>query len=99
LPKGTWLLTHSALRGLHDMLEGCSIHTVYEITAHDSRTMKGAAIKVRRSRRLRWTADALFRSPGSALPTIDAEPGGESPASDEVLTPEREPDRSRRIRS
>jgi hypothetical protein len=56
LPKGTSCLTHSTLRTLDDMLVGCSIQTVYETIAHDSRTRNGAAIKMRRRRRLRLTA-------------------------------------------
>src|SRR5271156_3684756 len=56
LPKGTSFLTHSALRASHRMLVGCSIQVEYETIAHDSTTRKGAAITIRRRRRLRLTA-------------------------------------------
>src|SRR5580658_6311298 len=56
LPKGTSFLTHSALRASDPMLVGCTIQAVYETIAHDSTTTKGAAITMRRRRRLRLTA-------------------------------------------
>src|SRR5712691_4507120 len=95
LPKGTSCLTHSTLRTSHDRLVGCSIQAVYETIAHDSRTRKGAAIKMRRRRRLRLTAGPPSCSPRAAPRTRDAGTGGESAASGGALAPEPEPDRRR----
>ncbi len=64
LPKYTSFLTHSALRASHRMLVGCSIQAEYETIAHDSTTTKGAAITMRRRRRLRLTPGA----PGCSSP-------------------------------
>src|SRR5579859_4641498 len=94
-PNGTSCLTHSTLRTSHRRLVGCSIQTVYETIAHDSRTRKGAAINRRRRRRLRLTAGPPGRSPRAAPPARDAGTGGESAASGGALTPEPEPDRRR----
>jgi hypothetical protein len=56
LPKGTSFLTHSALRAFHCMLVGCIIQAAYETIPHVSTTRNGAAIRMRRRRRLRLTA-------------------------------------------
>jgi hypothetical protein len=56
LPKGTSCLTHSTLRSFNVMLVGSSIQVVYETIAHNSRARKGAAINLRRRRRLRLAA-------------------------------------------
>src|SRR5580700_735089 len=64
LPKGTSFLTHSALRASHRMLVGCSIQAEYETMPHTSTTTKGAAIEMRRRRRLRLTTGACAAEPG-----------------------------------
>ena len=88
LPKGTSCLTHSTLRTLHGMLVGCSIQSVYEPIAHDRTTRNGAAIKMRRRRRLRLTAGLPGCSPCAEPLTGDV---GESAASGGALAPERGP--------
>src|SRR5580658_3018237 len=95
LPKGTSLLTHSALRASHRVLVGCSIQDVYETIAHDSTTRMGAAITRRRRRGLRLSAGPAGCSSGAALWTRDAGSGGDSAASGGAFTPERVPDRRR----
>src|ERR1700683_3581556 len=95
LPKGTSFLTHSALRASHRMLVGCSIQAEYETIAHDSTTRKGAAITMRRRRRLRLTAGPPGCSPRAAPWMRDAGTGGDSAASGGAFTPEPLPDRRR----
>src|SRR5580658_6716536 len=92
LPKGTSFLTHSALRAFHCMLVGCSIQAVYDTIAHDSTTRKGAAITMRRRRRLRLPAGPPGCSPPSAPSARDA---GDSAASGGAFTPEPVRDRRR----
>src|SRR5580658_2492222 len=95
LPKGTSFLTHSALRASHCMLVGCSIQAVYDTIAHDNTTRKGAAITMRRRRRLRLTAGPPGCSSGAAPSARDGGADGDSAPSGGAFTPEPVPDRRR----
>ena len=95
LPKGTSCLTHSTLRSFHVMLVGSSIQGVYETIAHNSRARKGAAINLRRRRRLRLAAASRRCARRASTRARGAETGDESDAAGGALSPRPGADRCR----
>src|SRR6266516_2749491 len=95
LPKGTSCLTHSTLRSFHVMLVGSSIQVVYETIAHNSSARKGAAINLRRRRRLRPAAASRRCAWRASTRASGAETGDGSDTSGRALSPRPGADRCR----